>query len=134
MLDIPSDSGVSSTFSAEDLTLYRGHDTDGDTEKQIISLLYNLPLVDKIVDVLDDQLVSTRQGGFQKFYVHWNNRPLSNASWITTTDFQRLNHIFMSANKQSTRRSLILSSQGELMQSDPRLGPACPNGLMMGST
>ena len=41
--------------------------------------------------MLDDQLVSTRHGGFQKFYVCWKNRPLSDATWITATDFQRLN-------------------------------------------
>ncbi|XXG77014.1 hypothetical protein AAC387_Pa08g1252 [Persea americana] len=74
VLDLPSDAGDSSTFNVEDLTLYRGHDSDGDTEKQTIALPSNLPPIDEIVDVLDDQLVSTRQGGFQKFYVRWKNR------------------------------------------------------------
>ena len=91
MLDLPTDSGVSSTFNVEDLTLYRGHDNDGETEEQTIALPSNLPPVDEIVDVLDDQIVSTRQGGFQKFYVRWKNRPLSDAKWITAADFQQLN-------------------------------------------
>ena len=91
VLDLPSDFDVSSTFNVEDLTLCRGHDTDGDTEEQTIALPSNLPLVDEIVDVLDDQLVSTRQRGFQKFYVHWKNRPLSDTTRITATDFQSLN-------------------------------------------
>ncbi|XXG51306.1 hypothetical protein AAC387_Pa02g5111 [Persea americana] len=30
VLDLPSDSGLSSTFNVKDLTLYCGHDTDGD--------------------------------------------------------------------------------------------------------
>ena len=60
MLDLPSDAGVISTFNVEDLTLYRGHDNDGEIEEQTIAQPSNLPPVDEIVDVLDDQLVSTR--------------------------------------------------------------------------
>ena len=56
--------------------------------EQTIALPSNLSHADKIVDVLDDQIVSSRQGGFQKFYVRWKNCPLSDASWITATDFQ----------------------------------------------
>ena len=69
MLDLPSDASASSTFNVENITLYRGHDSDGDTEEQTIAQPSNLPPVDEIVNVLDDQLVSTRHGGFQKFYV-----------------------------------------------------------------
>ena len=61
--------------------------TDGDTEEQNISLPVNLPPTNEIVDVLDDHIVSTRQGGFQKSYFHWWNRPISDATWSTTTDF-----------------------------------------------
>ncbi|XXG53890.1 hypothetical protein AAC387_Pa03g1908 [Persea americana] len=91
VLDLPSDSGVSSTFNVEDLMLYRGHDNDGETEEQATAIPSNLHPIDEIVDVLDDQLISTHQGGFQKFYVCWKNRPLFDATWITATDFQRLN-------------------------------------------
>ena len=76
MLNVPSDLGISSTYIVENLTLYRGHDTDGDTEEQTIALRSNLPPIDEIVDVLDDQIVSTCRGGFQKFYVRWKNCPL----------------------------------------------------------
>ena len=33
VLDPPSNSGVSSTFNVEDLTLYHGNDNDGETEE-----------------------------------------------------------------------------------------------------
>ena len=56
--------GVNSTFNVDDLTLCHGHDIDGDTEEQTIALPFNLPPVDEIVDMLDDQIVSTHQGGF----------------------------------------------------------------------
>ena len=41
--------------------------------------------------VLDDQLVSTRQGGCQKILVKWQDKPHSENTWITTTDFQKFN-------------------------------------------
>eukprot|EP00268_Persea_americana_P054384 TRINITY_DN6228_c0_g1_i16.p1 TRINITY_DN6228_c0_g1~~TRINITY_DN6228_c0_g1_i16.p1 ORF type:complete len:155 (+),score=25.94 TRINITY_DN6228_c0_g1_i16:634-1098(+) len=91
VLDLPSDSGVSSTFNVEDLTPYRGHNNDGETEEQATALPSNLQPIDEIVDVLDDQLISTHQGGFQKFYVRWKKCPLSDATWIAAIDFQRLN-------------------------------------------
>eukprot|EP00268_Persea_americana_P047330 TRINITY_DN49237_c0_g1_i1.p1 TRINITY_DN49237_c0_g1~~TRINITY_DN49237_c0_g1_i1.p1 ORF type:complete len:106 (+),score=13.39 TRINITY_DN49237_c0_g1_i1:32-349(+) len=67
VLDVPSNSGINSTFNVEDLKLYRGHDNDGDTKEQTIALRVNLPPTDEIVNVLNNQIVSTRQGGFQKF-------------------------------------------------------------------
>ncbi|RVW45061.1 Transposon Ty3-I Gag-Pol polyprotein [Vitis vinifera] len=44
--------------------------------------------------VFDDQLVSTRQGGYQKFLVKWRGKPHSENTWSTTTDFQKLNPDF----------------------------------------
>ncbi|RVW55375.1 Transposon Ty3-I Gag-Pol polyprotein [Vitis vinifera] len=41
--------------------------------------------------VFYDQLVSTRQGGYQKFLVKWRGKPHSENTWITTTDFQKIN-------------------------------------------
>lgn len=35
-----------------------------------------------IEDILDDQIVSTRRGGYQKFLGKWKNRPKSNCSWL----------------------------------------------------
>ena len=60
----PSDSSISSNVNVEDLTLYRGHDTEGDTEEHTFALPSNLPPIEESVDVLDDQIVSARQGGF----------------------------------------------------------------------
>ncbi|RVW83819.1 Transposon Ty3-G Gag-Pol polyprotein [Vitis vinifera] len=41
--------------------------------------------------VLDDQLVSTRQGGYQNFLLKWRGKPHSENTWSTTTDFHKLN-------------------------------------------
>ena len=68
------------------ISLYRGYDNEENYEEQAITLPV-APSANKIIDVLDDQIVSTRQGGFQKFLIHWQNRPISDATWITATDF-----------------------------------------------
>lgn len=46
---------------------------------------------DIIINVLDDQNISTHKGRYQKFLVHWQGHPLSTTTWITATDFQRPN-------------------------------------------
>ena len=90
VLELPAELGISSTFNVEDLTLYHGHHIDEGIEEYILSLPPTPPPSNQIVDVLDDQLVSTRREDFQKFLVQWKNRPISAASWITAIDFQRL--------------------------------------------
>lgn len=45
------------------------------------------PHVDKITDVLSNQLISTHEGGFQEFLVRWQNRLISDATWIAATNF-----------------------------------------------
>ena len=65
--------------------------------------------------VFYDQLVSTRQGGYQKFLVKWRGKPHSENTWSTTTDFQKINPISMNCIKHLTRRSRVLSSRGELI-------------------
>ncbi|XXG48777.1 hypothetical protein AAC387_Pa02g3133 [Persea americana] len=90
-LELPSDLDISPTFNVADLTLYHGHDNGEEYEKQVIALPIAPPPTDKIIDVLNDQLVSTQQGGFKKFLVRWQNRPIFDATWITATDYQRLN-------------------------------------------
>ena len=35
-------------------------------------------------------MVSTRQGGYQKFLVKWKGHPLSDCTWITDEEFQTL--------------------------------------------
>ena len=67
---LPSDLGISPTFNVTDLTFYRGYDNEEDSEEKIITLPDALPPKD-IIDVLDDQLVSTRRGGFQKKICPW---------------------------------------------------------------
>lgn len=69
VLALPAELGISSTFNVEYLTLYRGHHTDEGLEEHILSLPPNPPPTDQIVDALDDQLVSTHQGGFHKFLI-----------------------------------------------------------------
>ncbi|XXG90317.1 hypothetical protein AAC387_Pa12g2112 [Persea americana] len=80
VLELAASLGINSTFNVKDLTLYSGHHTDEGFKKHILSPPPTPPLSDQIADVLDDQLVSTRPGGFQKFLVKWKDRRISDAS------------------------------------------------------
>ena len=70
-LELPSNIGISPTFNVAALTLYREYDNEDDSDEQIITLPASPPPFNKIINVLDDQIVSIRRGRFQKFLAYW---------------------------------------------------------------
>eukprot|EP00268_Persea_americana_P067966 TRINITY_DN9411_c0_g1_i11.p1 TRINITY_DN9411_c0_g1~~TRINITY_DN9411_c0_g1_i11.p1 ORF type:complete len:213 (+),score=38.23 TRINITY_DN9411_c0_g1_i11:4333-4971(+) len=95
-LDLPSDMGISSTFNVEDLVPFRGSSTPSanpspnasptrapkDFDPSFSQSQFPQPTPppppkahrkEIVEDILDDQLVSTRQGGNQKFLVKSKN-------------------------------------------------------------
>lgn len=78
VLELQSDMGVRN----EHLILYFGH------EAQAVIWLPPTPnLKEEIEDVLDDQIVSTRSGGYQELLVKWTNFPLSKYTWFVADEF-----------------------------------------------
>ena len=90
LLELPLDLHFSPIFNVEDLCIYHGHHNDVSEELDLQSPPTLSPRLE-IVYVLNDQLVSTRQGRYQIFLVKWRGKPHFENTWITTTDFQKLN-------------------------------------------
>ena len=90
LLELPLNLHFSQIFNVEDLYIYHGYHNDV-SEELDLQLLPTLSPRPKIEYVLDDQLVSTQQGGYQNFLVKWRGKPHSENTWIMTTDFQKLN-------------------------------------------
>lgn len=44
----------------------------------------------KIEDILDDKIVSTKDGRSHKYMVKWKDRPFSDCSWILEEDLIRI--------------------------------------------
>ncbi|GFY91156.1 hypothetical protein Acr_07g0013520 [Actinidia rufa] len=61
VIDLPPESGISSTFNIEDLIAFK-----------------------------DEQIISTRDGDVQRFLVCWSGRPASDDTWITSEDLQQI--------------------------------------------
>jgi hypothetical protein len=89
-IDLPSHLTFSPIFNVADLTPYHG---SPDTALPIlpVSLPSTVKPRDEIEEILDDQIVSTRRGGYQKFLVKWKNCPSSDYCWLQTEEVQRLN-------------------------------------------
>jgi hypothetical protein len=90
LIDLPSHLNFSPIFNVADLTQYHGP-TDAPLPTPLVSLPTSVKPRDEIAEILDDQLVSTRRGGYQKFLVKWKNRPPSDCCWLQAEEVQRLN-------------------------------------------
>ncbi|KAL4626266.1 hypothetical protein ACB092_05G083900 [Castanea dentata] len=103
VIDLPHDYGISSSFNIDDLVAYKSPTAILDTHfdepllnpidaPMLTSLPLNFPYAHKesIDAILDEQIVSTRDGGVHRFLVRWRGRPDSNCTWITRDELQRL--------------------------------------------
>ncbi|KAF7144488.1 hypothetical protein RHSIM_Rhsim04G0004700 [Rhododendron simsii] len=66
VLELPDDMGISNVFNIEDLTRYSGHVEDSNRADPMASLPASKCFEDEIEDVVDHQIVSTRQRAYQK--------------------------------------------------------------------
>ena len=99
LLDLPNDMDISPVFNIEDLLPYRGtfepstlpsSVSAGDASKgapTVPSLQFSKETVDTI---LDDEFMTSRDGGFRRFLVKWHGRPDSDATWIQEDDLRHL--------------------------------------------
>lgn len=78
--------------------LYAPCDTAGDITKKVRIDVPNFDgrfnattfvnWISAIEDIIDRTIVSTRNGGFRKYFVKWRDKPWSDYSWISGEKFQ----------------------------------------------
>ena len=96
VIDLPHDYGISSFFNIEDLVAYKSSTVIPDTpfDKPLLDpidapipthLPLNLPYAHKESTnaILNEQIVSTKDGGVHRFLVRWQRQPDSDYTWIT---------------------------------------------------
>lgn len=71
--------GISNVFTIEDLTSYSGPLDDSAKEAATVSFPSSARLDNEVYDVLDYQLISTRDSGYQKYLIHWKVCSCTNA-------------------------------------------------------
>ena len=99
LLDLSNDMDISHVFNIEDFLPYRGTFEPfplpasvpvGEASEGapiVPSLQYSKEIVDTI---LDDEFVTSRDGGFRHFLIKWHGRPNSDATWIQEDDLRLL--------------------------------------------
>ena len=103
VIDFPHDYGISSSYIIEDLFAYKGPTVISDTpfDEPLLDsidapiptpLPLNLPYAHKesIDVILDEQIISTRDGGVQHFLIRWWRRPNFDCTWITQDELHHL--------------------------------------------
>lgn len=88
VLVLPDDQQISPIVNIEDLQLYEGHHVDDEVPVAIPKLPIKTNPKEEIEEILDDQIVPTRCGGYKKFLVKWKNRPYSDCSWVCSDVLQ----------------------------------------------
>ncbi|KAL6344261.1 hypothetical protein AAG906_037825 [Vitis piasezkii] len=91
VLDLPRNMDISNIFNIKDLTLCSNPEDVITTDGPNARLPLASRLKEEIEDVIDHQIVSTRERGYQKYLVKWKGRPLIDCTWITYGEFQDLN-------------------------------------------
>ena len=99
LLDLPNDMDISYVFNVENLLPYRGtfelstlpsSVSAGEASKgapTMPSLQYSK---ETVYIILDDEFVTSRDGGFRRFLVKWHGHPDSDATWIQEDDLRHL--------------------------------------------
>ena len=101
VLELPSELGISSTFNITDLVEYREPavipseafepNPALESEPDPVCPPTNWPVrKEQIEKILDDQVISTRNRGYQRYLVRWLGRPDSDDSWISREELQEL--------------------------------------------
>ena len=101
VLELPPDLGISSTFNISDLVEYSkpamipsepfGPDPSIESDPIPEYPLINWPeKKDRIERILDDQVITTHNKGYQRYLVRWQGRPESENSWISREDLQQI--------------------------------------------
>ena len=101
VLELPPELNISPTFNISDLVEFRepavipsepfGPDPSFKSAPIPECPYTNWPeRKDRIERILDDQAVSTRNKGYQRYLVSWQGRPESEDSWITREDLQQI--------------------------------------------
>lgn len=102
LIDLPPDLSISPIFNVEDLTLHRGTfepptfsaSVTGGSATSSVSVPKLPPVppaaIDDVEAILEDEIVSTATGGFQRFLVRWKGRPQSDNSWVREEDLRRM--------------------------------------------
>lgn len=102
VLDIPIDLGIKSTFNVEDLVPYHGHSIPdfepfADTQTLVPQPLQPVPPLslvtsyrEEIEVILEDQIVSTRRGGYQRYFIKWKGYPDIDSTYLTKNELQNI--------------------------------------------
>lgn len=76
LLELPPDVQISPIFNLQDLIACPGDDASPVEDSRTATLPRSCKPREAIEAILDDQIVSTRRGGYQKFLVKWKKWPL----------------------------------------------------------
>ena len=101
VIDLPPSYGISSIFNISDLKEYKepalipdelfGPNVSFESDIPVECPPPNIPERKESVErILDDQIITTRNKGYQRYLVRWQGRPESEDSWITREDLQQI--------------------------------------------
>ncbi|KAI0492023.1 hypothetical protein KFK09_026288 [Dendrobium nobile] len=105
VLDLPEGFNINPTFNIEDLVAFEGPEFNPHnplTNEPCVNppseipspaplpKLPPLPTAEKIETILDDEIISTKEGGRRRYLVHWKGTPPTEDTWMDREELQIL--------------------------------------------
>ena len=100
-MELPNDYGISSTFNVSDLVAYWDPAVIPSEPFEPSPPLVSDPVPEsplpapfkqreQIEHILDEHVITTRSGAYQRYLVRWKGRPTTDNTWITRAELERL--------------------------------------------
>ncbi|PON54883.1 histone H3-K9 methyltransferase, partial [Trema orientale] len=102
MLDLPPNLSISLIFNIADLSPYHGTFEPPVLLSSVSHPSTKVPPIpttdvphDAIMDVLEDEFVTSSNGGFRRFLVRWKDRSSTDDAWIIEEEFRRIDPVLL---------------------------------------
>ena len=140
VIDLPEDFEINPTFNIEDLVEYKGlnfNPRNPLVDEPTLEPFYEGPRLPPLPDInpntsehidkiLDDEIISTRDGGTRRYLIRWKGKSPAEDTWLDRSELQQIDPDLLEYYESSFTRDSTESSSLSYGENDEDMASACP--------